>query len=199
MAEIDDLTAYYQNLLIMQYHDKSRARDTIGDVTNQTLSDMVFTAVRDCFDLETAVGAQLDTVAKYLGLSRYPLGESIDDGTLRFLIKMKIVYNNSDMTLKSINDYINTFFGDQILVVDNADMSLTYEFNLANLATITLAANAGVLPRPAGVAIILAGVLNPNGDFGFSFAGTADAQVNGYGVNGYATYEGGTYERIVVI
>ena len=52
MTVVDDLVAYYKNLLIKQYHDKPKAKDTIGDVTQLVAADMVYTEVRDAFDLE---------------------------------------------------------------------------------------------------------------------------------------------------
>lgn len=195
MTVIEDLIAYYTNLLIKQYHDKTKAMDTIEALTEEALSDMVFTAVRDAFDIDTAVGAQLDLIAKYVGTTRYPDGSTdIGDTNLRFLIKMKIAQNACDQTLKSINDYLFEYFGTNIKVSDNKDMSITYQFPVFAISLMTFAYQTKALPRPLGVAIILTATNNPNGDFGFSRLGTADAQVNGYGYTA-AAYEGGSYEK----
>jgi len=198
MTEIEDLVSYYSNLLIKQYHDRPRAVATIEALAEQDLSDLVWMSVRAAFDVDTAAGVQLDTLGKYVGADRKPDGVTeLTDTEYRLIIKMKIIKNLSDHTMKSINDYLYLFFGDQIQLKDNKDMTITYWFPLTIIATMTLAVQADLLPRPSGVAIILSGILNPNGDFGYSRLGTPDHLINGYGVNGIATYEGGTYMRVI--
>ena len=230
MAQIDDLAAYYQNLLIAQYHDRPRAMDTIYDVSRETLSDLVWQAIRDGFDVETAVGAQLDLIGAYAGVTReisttvtnrpdpafgysnanvvafgvdgygagnfqrtYPVNTSLGDTNYRFLIKMKIIQNSGDHSLKSIDDYLELYYGDQVNVTDNKNMVLTYHFPVFMRTIMDIAVQKELLPAPAGVDILLVSNNNPNGDFGFSVAGTADADVNGYG---FAAYVGGSYSVI---
>jgi len=182
MAEIDNLVDYYQNLLIMQYHDLPRAMDTIGDVSRETLSDMVWKAVRDCFDYQTAIGIQLDILGRYVGALRKTEDSSdLSDSDLRFLIKMKAIKNSTDNSMKSIDDYMWQFFGNTVNVVNNGDMSMTYQFSAFHASIMNFAEQTDSLPRPLSVAIIIEGVTNDNGDFGFSFGGSADADIWGYG------------------
>ena len=182
MSELDTLTAYYQNLLIMQYHDKERAQDTIGDLARETLSDMVWTSVRDAFDINTAVGVQLDLLGKYVGAYRQTEATTeLADSDLRFLIKMKAIKNASDNSMKQIDDYLWLFFGDIVKAINNKDMSMTYQFTNFFSSIMTFARDSDALPRPLSVAIILETANNLNGDFGYSMAGTADVQIGGYG------------------
>lgn len=64
------LTAYYQNLLIIQYADKPNALATIAALTAPLITNQIVQAVFDGFNLETAVGAQLDLIGTYKGVSR---------------------------------------------------------------------------------------------------------------------------------
>ena len=71
MSKIDDLVKYYQNLLIIQYHNKPKAKATIGLLARE-LADAwnLLKQVQNCFNLDVAVGKQLDILAKYYGISR---------------------------------------------------------------------------------------------------------------------------------
>ena len=75
---IQDLIDYYVNLLIMQYKDKPKARATVEAYVTQVVSDQIGIAVRDAFDLETAVGAQLDILGRYVGAKRAVNGLDIN-------------------------------------------------------------------------------------------------------------------------
>ena len=65
----DELIEYYKNLLIIQYHNKDKAKATIGALISIAMIYDVAIAVRDGFDIETAIGAQLDILGKYIGLN----------------------------------------------------------------------------------------------------------------------------------
>ena len=182
MTVIDDLTTYYKNLLIKQYHDKSKALATIDALCRQTLCDMVFTEVRDAFSIDTAVGDQLDLLGKYVGALRKPNSTTdLEDAELRFLIKMKTIQNSTDNSMYSIDDYLFEFFGNAVRAVNNEDMTITYQFSTFFTDIMTFARDTDSLPRPLSVGVILYPANNPNGDFGFSLGGVADSQIEGYG------------------
>ncbi len=67
----DELKEYYANLLIIQYFNRSHARATVKAFAGEVIADNVIAAVRDAFDLDTAVGVQLDVLGAYRGVSRY--------------------------------------------------------------------------------------------------------------------------------
>jgi phage gp36-like protein len=188
MATIDDLVDYYANLLIKQYHGLTKAKATIEEVSRETLSDLVWFAVRDGFDINTAVGVQLDIVGKYVGASRNQQGTApLGDDEFRIVIKTKIAKNSCDQTYAAIDNYIWFFFKDplqnkpRIWLIDNLDMTMTYYCSLFDKDTMDYAQKYDLLPRPAGVAIIIEAILNPNGEFGYSMGGSANALINGYG------------------
>ena len=72
----DELIAYYENLLIIQYHDKPKAQATIVAYIAALMIYDIAIQVRDAFNLDTATGIQLDTIGKYLGASRIIYGQS---------------------------------------------------------------------------------------------------------------------------
>jgi hypothetical protein len=76
----DDLTLHYVELLIVQYVNKQRARDTVGVLARMLLADQIEEQIRDGFSLQAAVGNQLDQVAAYRGLKRVVHGLDLSKG-----------------------------------------------------------------------------------------------------------------------
>jgi hypothetical protein len=82
---------YYVDLLALQFWAKPKAKAQIGIYVKQALGDMLVKDVLNGFDIDTAVGAQLDIIGKYVGVPRL-IGDPIErpyynfsdsDGTLR--------------------------------------------------------------------------------------------------------------------
>ncbi len=69
MPDVTDTIQYYVERLLWEYQ-KPKAQQTIAILVKQALMDGVAWSVQDGFDLNTAVGAQLDTLGKYVGLPR---------------------------------------------------------------------------------------------------------------------------------
>lgn len=69
-----ELIEYYVNLLIIQYHDKPKARGHIEALIKALMVYDVAIQLRDGFDIETAVGPQLDILGLYLGSDRIVTG-----------------------------------------------------------------------------------------------------------------------------
>lgn len=72
----EDLIAYYQNVLIIQYKTMPNAVATIGLLSSQVVANLIYSQVLDGFSLDSAVGAQLDILAAYVGLTRAVAGFS---------------------------------------------------------------------------------------------------------------------------
>ena len=73
------LIEYYQDLLIVQYHDKPKAKAMIKAEMEETLANLLDIQVRDAFDVDTAVGAQLDIIGKWVGVDRIFKGQMFDN------------------------------------------------------------------------------------------------------------------------
>jgi hypothetical protein len=78
------LIAYYTALLILQYNDKPKARATISTIVDAEVANMVISQVEGAFDISTAVGVQLDAIAKYVGAQRVIYGLSISTTYFQF-------------------------------------------------------------------------------------------------------------------
>lgn len=61
---------YYATLLLFEYRNNPRAAATIKIYAKQAIADMLEISVQDGFDIDTAVGAQLDIIGKYVGIPR---------------------------------------------------------------------------------------------------------------------------------
>lgn len=71
MADIQDIVDYYVDLLIIQYNDKPKARAHIDLIVREMLSSGILFDIQDAFNLETAIGVQLDILGKYIGVNRF--------------------------------------------------------------------------------------------------------------------------------
>lgn len=71
MADIQEIVEYYGNLLVIQYNNKPKARAMIEAIVKEMMADGILFDVRDGYSVDTAVGAQLDVIAKYVGVDRF--------------------------------------------------------------------------------------------------------------------------------
>ena len=61
----------YENLLIVQYSDKPKASETISSIVKRFKNNFdLLEQMEDAFDLDNAVGKQLDIIGKIVGISR---------------------------------------------------------------------------------------------------------------------------------
>lgn len=67
----DEVIAYYQNLLIIQYKRLPKAFQTIGALSEQVTANLIYNAVLNAFDLNTAIGEQIDILGAYVGARRF--------------------------------------------------------------------------------------------------------------------------------
>ena len=194
-AALDTVVAYYASKLALQYRTLPKATATISILAKQAVADFFAEDIQNAYDLETAVGAQLDVLAKYIGVSRnsnipttaqffgYALvagGGSVNgynsavdpatngflyervyasslpetaftDEQFQFVLSLQIALNHFDGTLAYIQQMLADYFGGQVTVTDNLNMSLTYSVpdNFPISATVL----ASFLPRPIGCGI----------------------------------------------
>lgn len=119
-----DLTAtlqYYQKLLITQYRIKPKAQKTIALMVNQALCDgLPFTLAR-CFDLDTAVGAQLDILGRIVGVPRYVYGLDLQHTFFSF------VRYNDTTSRPGFGRYLNNPYPDSLWLryIQNSTLQMT--------------------------------------------------------------------------
>lgn len=64
------LTAYYSSLLAYQYRGLANADRQVQLWASQMIGENLAASLLTCFDIDLAVGTQLDTLGKYVGVSR---------------------------------------------------------------------------------------------------------------------------------
>lgn len=69
-----DLSKYYSNLLIVQYHEKPKAQAEMELGAKTFSGDWLMSDIPSIVDVDTAEGAQLDLIGKIVGVSRIAQG-----------------------------------------------------------------------------------------------------------------------------
>ncbi len=75
LKTLQSIADYYANLLIVQYHDKPKAKVTIKLLAQLLWVNMIFLQIRDAFDWKTATGTQLDIIGQWVGVNRFYDGQ----------------------------------------------------------------------------------------------------------------------------
>jgi len=68
---IPEILDYYKNLLIIQYNNKEKARATVELNVKTLLQDGIICDVQEAYNLETAIGKQMDILGEYIGVNRF--------------------------------------------------------------------------------------------------------------------------------
>ena len=165
------LRDYYRNLLILQYRSQPTALDTVEAFVDPFIVAELIDDVKNGYDIDTAVGAQLDAIGKYVGVRR----GGIDDEDYRFFLRLKIIQNTGNHSGDSVNSLLFNIFGGDVYVDDNANMTITYYVAEAEIDLFLFAVDRGFLPRPMAVGVDFIGFVP---DF-FGFDEDPDAL--GYG------------------
>lgn len=71
MADITQLVEYYANLLIIQYNGLPKAKASVELIAETILGNGLIIDVQNAYDIDTAMGVQLDVVGKYQGINRF--------------------------------------------------------------------------------------------------------------------------------
>lgn len=118
MSDLTTTTTYYQDLLLYQYQSLSKARATVGSLAESALCDLVVLDIGNAFNIDLAVGEQLDWIGRYVGFSRRVKGELVRDW---FVAPDYTTYNPAT-TYTGMTDYTDT--------TANSD-SVTYRYLFA--------------------------------------------------------------------
>lgn len=80
-SALEEIQKYYQNLLIIQYHNKPKAKALIGNLVKHLYADMILFKIRDGFNIVNqpyAIGKQLDCIGEWVGVNRiYDAGQPL--------------------------------------------------------------------------------------------------------------------------
>lgn len=81
----EEVINYYQNLLITQYRILPKATATLALLTNEAYAQGLPMTLARCFDLDTALGAQLTILGNIVGVPRSVYGFSITNTYFSFI------------------------------------------------------------------------------------------------------------------
>lgn len=191
---LEELKDYYQDLLIVQYKGLEKAEAHVRALADLALIDLLPLELRTAFSVEQSSGAQLDMVGKYAGVSRtgytFTRQVTLDDEAFRVLIRLAIIKNTSDSSLKAIQDLLNNYFLGQLYVFDYGMMRISY-FLSSGIASTDLAEMfivQGLLPKPMGVTLSST-IRHPVLDAFFGFRSYPREGYNNSPFNEYSDYQ----------
>lgn len=164
----------------------SAAGPTVVSISIEEADKTLPLAVQDGYNLsgDTAVGAQLDKIAKYAGVTRSGLGFdapiTLNDADFLQLIRMAIVKNNSGSSLGDIQILLSTFFPGQVSIFDTQSMEIYYfiSSDVGSQELIQMFVTQGLLPKPMGVSLsVILYVPDIENFFGFRTYASANPSV----------------------
>lgn len=215
----EELIAYYVNLLIIQYANKPKARALIDSFIRVLMIYDLVIKIRDGYNLETAIGHQLDILGKYIGIDRVITGTAftreyfgfavygdydfdfngfikygdvppdvqmrryeesnqslytLTDEEYRIMLKLGIVRNSSNASVKQIDDILDDLFGADVYFTDRQNMTVvSYLIGEKYRRIFQIAKSSGLLPNPAGVGVVTSVVPDIDHIFAFGLYGEA--------------------------
>lgn len=124
--------SYYSDFLTNEYSEKPGCIGLIQTTVELGCDEVLLTAdsIEPYYSLEEAVGVQLDTVAKWAGVSRGDFADSLGnlplDGQFRHFIIAKIAGNIWNGTLEDLCKIFDDLYGiEKVFVFDNQDMTFS--------------------------------------------------------------------------
>jgi hypothetical protein len=149
------------NIITSQHRDKPKYVSWIS--ASLSLIDSINAVnITSAFDLDNAIGVQLDTLGAIVGVNRaldfQPTGGDspvLDDATYRLVLKAKIIRNQWDGTVEQLYANWKEIFPDVDLIIkDNQDMSIVMlVIGMAISIEQDLVKNGYVMPKPEGVSV----------------------------------------------
>jgi predicted methyltransferase len=168
-------TKYYTGLVTSEYAASPKMLAWLA-ASIQPFQDLqvCLNSFVEAFNLDSAVGAQLDIIGEIVGQTRtvafQPSGvvsPILDDDTYRLLLKSCIAQNHWDGTIDGLIDIWKALFPGGIIIV-NDHQNMTVDIYVAGSFTSILTdliLNGYMLPRPQGVLFTYAMAVLPM--FGF--------------------------------
>lgn len=156
----------YLDNITSQHRDKPKFISWLSK--NLTIIDNAYTVLKsmdDNFDLDNAIGSQLDTLGTIIGRERtltfQPLNgfsPVMDDDVYRLALKAKTAMNNWNGTIPQMYQIWNDVFGSDtdldLQIQDNQDMSFNaYITGYVDQLQQDLIQHGYVVPKPQGVKV----------------------------------------------
>jgi len=151
----------YLDLITSQHKTQPKFKAWLSSALNLVDDGITLSKkMPDFFDIDAAVGRQLDILGEIIGRSRkvdfQPTDGSspvLDDIHFRLILKTKIATNQWDGTITQIRELWGDIFESlKLVMMDNQDMSISLGVvGLTSQLEKDLIAHGYILPKPAGV------------------------------------------------
>lgn len=119
----EDLISYYKALLILQYASLGNALGTVDAFIGELIQDQIIDKVRNAFDLDTAIGRQLDILGTYRGINRVVFGAA--PGNFWSLVPYSDALPGSYFGWAEYNDPVPSWLWEQYHDLDNVSYALS--------------------------------------------------------------------------
>lgn len=161
-APIEQLSiGYYLNLLTSEYRNSPKLNAFLS-VLLQKFQDVTqcLVSLGPAFDIDNAIGPQLDILGVILGASRtlpfQPTGglsPTLDDSDYRIYLKANAAINQWNGTIDGLQPVWQTLFpGGRLIIGDNQNMTATiFPFGAFSSIMQQMIVNGLIVPRPQGV------------------------------------------------
>jgi hypothetical protein len=154
--------SYYQGLITSEYKNSVKFNAWITANLKYLDNNSQITDMLDAvFDIDAAIGVQLDALGVILGRSRTltfqpsdGVSPVLEDNYYRLVLKAKILINHWDGLLQSISPQWSILFPNSVFIVrDNQDMSMDIIISATTPLERDLLEHAYIVPKPQGVLI----------------------------------------------
>src|SRR5690348_3759758 len=154
----------YLNLITSEHNSKPKFMSWLSAALQKVDDGMTMTnSIPSAFDINNAVGVQLDTLGQVIGQLRnigVPLTSSssiLDDTHYRLVLQARIARNQWDGTIGQVYDiWNNAFPGSALQIIDNQDMTMqAVVTNLTDNLSTELVTAGLIIPKPMGVTLII--------------------------------------------
>lgn len=162
----------YLNLITSEHRSQPNFTAWLSAALQKVDDGMTMTnSIPSSFDVDSAVGVQLDVLGTIVGRGRVlnfqPADGSspvLDDTHYRLAIKAKIAQNQWDGTTPQIYDIWNALFpNDTLQIVDNQNMTMKALIGgQLDLLSIEMLAQGYIIPKPQTVGLTIIGLSNAN-------------------------------------
>ena len=153
----------YLDLVTSEYAEKTKFNQMLSAILDMECPIVDnLDEFNELFNLDNAVGDQLDICGQLVGLTRElpiedpDIPDVLDDDLFRAVIKARICSNHWNGTNEQWQEIITQMFPDAVFeVVDNQDMTISVVMinPNASAALTALLFNGYIVPKPAGVKV----------------------------------------------
>ena len=158
-----DSNESYLRLITSEYADKPKFNSFVESFLKQVspIND-IFTSYSSIFNLDTAIGDQLDKIGHVIGIGReLPISNEnipaiLTDDLYRKVLQARIYSNFWDGTYEGLNTILEATFPEySYQLIDNQDMTmqLIMIIPVVDSALVALLLEGYILPKPSGVSI----------------------------------------------